>query len=181
MTWMTRAIFLISMHIPMTLTLYPLKAYRKNRPGSILPGKPEVEIALDHLTDFIIVYSKQGLFIMQNTISFKSDRKFLAQDIYPHGISRSGDFTIKQAKLLEDHGEAYQALQAGHREPVNKEERDFIAVCNGKKAPQTEHEIVWLRFCQKSIKRPVRAFEGSYYRSRESAHNADEDWAVELE
>ena len=102
---------------------------------------------------------------MQNSNSFQSKKKFLGLDVYPYGLSRSGDFTRKQATLLEEHGEAYKQLQTGFREPINKEERDFVAACRGEKEPETEHEIVWLKFNLRARKKFVTAFAGSYEKS----------------
>jgi len=90
---------------------------------------------------------------MNELSSFVSDKKFYADKHFPYGISRSGEFNRQQAGLLEDHGQAYQALHSGDRSPVNDEEREFVAVCKGDKPAQTAHEIVWIRFCQKTQKK----------------------------
>ncbi len=86
--------------------------------------------------------------------SFYSDSKFYADKHFPHGIARCGDFTSEQAKLLETHGRAYEALAKGNREPVNEEEARFIAVCRGELEPVSEHEKVWMRYHKKITNRP---------------------------
>ena len=62
---------------------------------------------------------------------------------YPRGFSRHGDFTIKEAQLLERHGFAFNELDLSKREPATEEERLFIEVCRGVREPQTEAERVW--------------------------------------
>lgn len=108
-----------------------------------------------------------GSIRMKDTNSFQSAKKFLGLDVYPYGLARSGDYTRKQAILLEEHGEAYKELQTGIREPKNKEEREFVAACRGEKEPETEHEIVWLKFNVRAGKKFVTAFAGSYERSED--------------
>lgn len=80
---------------------------------------------------------------MNRISSFLSKKPFYAQQHFPYGMSKSGDFTRDQAILLEEHGEAYEALFLGTREPVTEEESEFVAVCNGKKDAVTEHEKAW--------------------------------------
>ena len=104
---------------------------------------------------------------MQNSKSFNSEKKFLGLDLYPYGLSRSGDFTRKQAALLEQHGEAYKELQTGIRKPVTREEKEFVAACRGEKEPETEHELVWFKYNLRSRKKFVTAFAGSYEKSED--------------
>ena len=87
---------------------------------------------------------------MSFTGPFYSDRKYYALDLYPYGIGRSGDFTLAQTLFLEDHGWAYLELDQGVRPPAHQEEMDFLSVCRGEKKPETEHEIAWHRFRDKS-------------------------------
>lgn len=92
---------------------------------------------------------------MRKSPSFVSHGKFYAQAQFPYGLARSGEFTCEQVSLLENHGKAYQALHDGLNEPVNDEERDFLAVCRGEREPVTAHEKAWIRFCQKANDRPA--------------------------
>jgi len=86
---------------------------------------------------------------MNNFNSFHSSKKFYAREYFPFGIERSGEFSITQAKLLLEHGEAYQDLNSGLRTPINDEERAFVEVCSEEKPATTEHEKVWMRFLDK--------------------------------
>ena len=86
---------------------------------------------------------------MANIPSFDSNRKFYGDDYFSYGIDRSGEFTLKQANLLIQHGWAYLALAQGTRVPATPEEETFVAVCRGEQVPETIHEKVWMLFCSK--------------------------------
>jgi uncharacterized protein YifE (UPF0438 family) len=90
---------------------------------------------------------------MNENNAFFSDQRFTARECFPHGIARSGDFSLAQAKLLEQHGHAYQALQQGLRAPVNDEEAQFVEVFKGNKSASTPHELVWQRFLDRTENR----------------------------
>lgn len=60
---------------------------------------------------------------MSNNNAFFSEQKFTATEFFPYGIGRSGNFSVGQVLLLEQHGHAYKALHSGHRAPINAEEK----------------------------------------------------------
>lgn len=66
--------------------------------------------------------------------SFTTTNRYFDNKHYPRGFSRHGDFTIKEAQLLERHGYAFNELDLGKREPVTEEEKLFVAVCRGERA-----------------------------------------------
>ncbi len=55
--------------------------------------------------------------------SFTTTNRYFDNKHYPRGFSRHGDFTIKEAQLLERHGHAFNDLDLGKREPVTEEEK----------------------------------------------------------
>ena len=87
--------------------------------------------------------------------SFKTQNRFFDNKNYPRGFSRHGDFTIKEAQLLERLGVAFNELDLGKREPVTDEEKAFLAVCHGEQEPKTEAEKVWMKYLSR-IRRPKR-------------------------
>ncbi|WP_416821397.1 DUF413 domain-containing protein [Cronobacter sakazakii] len=87
--------------------------------------------------------------------SFTTTNRFFDNKYYPRGFSRHGDFTIKEAQLLERHGYAFNELDLGKSEPVNAEEKQFVEVCRGIREPATEAERVWSKYMTR-IKRPKR-------------------------
>ncbi len=87
--------------------------------------------------------------------SFSTTSRFFDNKFYPRGFSRHGDFTIKEAQLLERFGFAFNELDLGKREPVTEEERQFVAVCRGERQPESEIEKVWSKYITR-IRRPKR-------------------------
>ncbi|MBK5074876.1 DUF413 domain-containing protein [Budviciaceae bacterium BWR-B9] len=87
--------------------------------------------------------------------SFTTTHRFFDNKNYPRGFSRHGDFTIKEAQLLERLGYAFNELDLGKREPATEEEKLFVAVCRGEREPATESEKVWIKYLDR-IRRPKR-------------------------
>lgn len=87
--------------------------------------------------------------------SFISKQRFFDNKNYPRGFSRYGDFTIKEAELLEKHGHAFLELDAEKRIPKTEDEKAFVAVCKGNKMPDTESERIWIKYLS-CINRPKR-------------------------
>lgn len=87
--------------------------------------------------------------------SFVTKNRFFDNKHYPRGFSRHGDFTIKEAQILERYGVAFNELDLAKREPVTELEHQFIDVCRGLSEPVTEAERVWAKYTAR-IKRPKR-------------------------
>ncbi|MDF7670352.1 DUF413 domain-containing protein [Orbaceae bacterium ESL0721] len=87
--------------------------------------------------------------------SFVSQQRFFDNKNYPRGFSRHGDFTIKEAQLLEKHGCAFRDLDSEVKKAISAEEKAFLAVCRGKKEPSTEFEKVWVKYLAR-INKPRR-------------------------
>ncbi len=88
--------------------------------------------------------------------SFTTTNRFFDNKHYPRGFSRHGDFTIKEAQLLERHGYAFNELDLGKREPATEDEKQFVSVCRGEREPESEAERVWIKYMAR-IKRPKRS------------------------
>lgn len=52
--------------------------------------------------------------------SFSTTNRFFDNKSYPRGFSRHGDFTIKEAQMLERYGYALNELDLGKRQPVTE-------------------------------------------------------------
>lgn len=87
--------------------------------------------------------------------SYTTAMRFFDNKYYPRGFSRHGDFTIKESQLLEKCGHAFNDLALGKREPVNEEEKHFVAMCRGEAEPVTDAERVWSKYMER-IKLPRR-------------------------
>ncbi|WP_286240801.1 DUF413 domain-containing protein [Neptuniibacter halophilus] len=80
---------------------------------------------------------------------FRSDGLFSDRINFPYGFLKSGEFTITQADLLEQHGQAYSELASGLRQPAGPEEQAFVRFCQGEKPAESHHERVWQRYLHK--------------------------------
>ena len=72
--------------------------------------------------------------------SFRDDKNF------PHGFSRSGSFSRNESDLLTKGGRVAIALTNGETVPSTDAQSQFLEVCRGERAPQTEFERVWLKY-----------------------------------
>ena len=114
---------------------------------------------------------------MHHSTAFKANAKFYADEDYPYGIDRSGEFTVEQCELLLHYGVAYEALDKGLRQPVNDEERRFVAVCRKEKAPVTVHERTWMHFCLKTQQRRSVASYSTICRPMHGgSHDHEQNW-----
>ena len=87
---------------------------------------------------------------MSKIQSFQTDRRYYADNYFPYGIARSGEFTRQQAQLIEQHGYAYIALLDGSRSPDTNEEKQFVKTFQDQISPNTDHERAWARFLEKT-------------------------------
>lgn len=87
--------------------------------------------------------------------SFTTKNRFFDTKHFPRGFSRHGDFTIKEAQLLEQYGFVLNELNLGKRTPNTEEEKLFLDVCRGLREPKTEIERVWSKYMAR-INRPRR-------------------------
>ncbi|MDU8925019.1 DUF413 domain-containing protein [Pasteurellaceae bacterium LIM206] len=78
--------------------------------------------------------------------SFTVNRRFFDDKNYPRGFARHGDYTIKEAQVLEQHGQAFKALESGERAPVTEEEKSFVSFCSGERPAATFFEKTWQKY-----------------------------------
>ena len=73
-------------------------------------------------------------------------KRFYDKQKFPYNFSRSGDFTIFEANLLERFGSLFLALQQGLVTNPNKDDKRFLKVVQGKLEPQTLEERIWMKY-----------------------------------
>lgn len=78
--------------------------------------------------------------------SFSVTRRFFDDKNYPRGFSRHGDYTIRESQTLEQFGQACLALETGERKAKTADEKQFVAVVKGEKAPETFLEKTWVKY-----------------------------------
>ena len=90
---------------------------------------------------------------------------------YPYGFSRSGDFSISEAKALSQYGSLINALLSGTLQPENDDDASFIAVASGQKEPANVTEKAWVKY----MARIGRPRTGSIYGKRTKIDESDDD------
>ncbi|GAB0111462.1 DUF413 domain-containing protein [Pseudoalteromonas distincta] len=88
---------------------------------------------------------------MSNNISllrqaFVSQRQFYDDQNFPRGFSRSGNFTLLEASILEQHGVVLKGLYSKTIEPQNEHQEQFVAVVTGSQEPTNPIERTWIKY-----------------------------------
>ncbi len=99
-------------------------------------------------------------------------RQFMDPKNYPYGFSRSGDFSINEAKALAAYGNLISALLSGSIGSTCAEDEQLIAVAKGERQPSTAAEKAWLKYQA----RIHRSKTGSIYgKSKSTSADSDSD------
>ena len=78
--------------------------------------------------------------------SFSVTRRYFDDKNYPRGFARHGDYTIREAQVLEQYGQACLALETGERKAATAEEKRFVAVMKGDESAESIIEKAWLKY-----------------------------------
>jgi len=93
---------------------------------------------------------------------FESSGSFFDDKNFPWGFSRCGNFTIAQAEILGKYGKTLRALEHKEKTPATPEEKQFVAVCRGKREASTLIEITWIKYLSLTTQKDtVSAFGNS--------------------
>ncbi|MBB1428083.1 DUF413 domain-containing protein [Shewanella sp. SG44-2] len=111
------------------------------------------------------INAKQGIDANTNghSNSFQSTKRFYDDVNFPKGFKRCGDFTNKEAELLEQHGQAMKNLANGSQLPCNVDEDQFVNVLQGKKPASTPLELLWSKYCRLAKGKPFYAVVGTIH------------------
>ncbi|ASM48896.1 hypothetical protein PESP_a0672 [Pseudoalteromonas espejiana DSM 9414] len=88
---------------------------------------------------------------MSNDISllrqaFVSQRQFYDDQNFPRGFSRSGNFTLLEASILEQHGVVLKGLYNKTLAPQNAYQEQFVAVAFGAQEAANPIEKAWVKY-----------------------------------
>ncbi|MEM0515497.1 DUF413 domain-containing protein [Pseudoalteromonas sp. YIC-827] len=78
--------------------------------------------------------------------AFPCDHKFYNDEKFPRGFSRSGNFTLLESEILEQHGRLLKALQEKTVEPSNDTQAHFVAATTGLSTPINPIESAWIKY-----------------------------------
>ena len=106
---------------------------------------------------------------------FKPAGIYYDKKYFPWGFSKSGDFTIAQAKILEIYGKRLLALEQKEISPESREEKRFVAVCDRDKAASSSLEIAWEKY-----RTVIEQKSSTHTFNRGKASSGDKDKPIEL-
>lgn len=92
----------------------------------------------------------------------KGTKEYFDDKHFPMGFRRSGDFTIKEAKLLTEYGLTLSQLSTGIISATSEHESHFIKVLSGESTPQSEVEKVWLKYLKVTSPKAFVSIYGQY-------------------
>ena len=101
---------------------------------------------------------------MENLVGLNKTELFPYYDDmhFPRGFARSGYFTKRQAEILTSYGRHLRELWTEEIVPGNDVEKNFVAVCQGSKAAESEIEKAWIAYLN-AIKQVTGAMYTSYW------------------
>jgi uncharacterized protein YifE (UPF0438 family) len=105
--------------------------------------------------------------------SFECTRIFFDDKNYPKGISRSGDYSIAEVKIIETYGVVLLELTNGTRAPTTEEEIHFVEVIHDNAQATTKIEKAWLKYLQKT--RTPRKLHTLFGRSKVESDSETEE------
>lgn len=80
---------------------------------------------------------------------FDADGEFFDDENFPKGFSKSGEFTLAEARLLEDYGNQLEALSSGQLTASTAEQKQLLKVLAGDAEPASTLEKAWLKYTRK--------------------------------
>lgn len=84
--------------------------------------------------------------ISQLRQAFAGQRQFYDDQNFPRGFSRSGNFTLLEASILEQHGVTLKGLYNKTLEPQNEIQEQFMAVVTGNQQATNAIERAWIKY-----------------------------------
>ncbi|MCW3172422.1 DUF413 domain-containing protein [Shewanella subflava] len=107
--------------------------------------------------------------IANGSASFTSNKRFYDDANFPKGFKRCGDFTNKEAELLEQHGQALKNLMDGSQLPCTPDEDQFVKVAQGQLLPTTPLELLWAKYTKLAKGKPFYAVVGTIHAPAQSS------------
>lgn len=101
--------------------------------------------------------------LANGTKSFISNKRFFDDVNFPKGFKRCGDFTNKEAELLEQHGHAFKSLMEGTSLPCTPDEDQFVKVAQGQILPSSPMELLWAKYIKLAKGKPFYAVVGTIH------------------
>ena len=94
---------------------------------------------------------------------FQAKKRFFDDANFPKGFKRCGDFTSKEAEMLEQYGQVLSDLASGKQLPCCADEAQFVEVAKGNINPSSLLEQIWVKYCRLAKGKPFYAVVGTIH------------------
>lgn len=84
--------------------------------------------------------------VARDSREFFLSKRFYDKQRFPYNFSRSGDFTIFEANLLERFGSLFRAIELGLVTNPNKDDKRLLKVVSGVLPPVSLEEKIWTKY-----------------------------------
>ena len=109
----------------------------------------------------------------------KGERVFYDDVYFPKGFSRSDEFSITEASLLQDYGTTLKQLYDGFLSPQSEAEKRFVKVSNGHLEANSSIERVWIKYINATCPRIFHSRK-SKNKSHDSNDIQSSEYSMEL-
>lgn len=109
----------------------------------------------------VAVKSVEDDFIVDDDFEYVNvPNKFCDKRLFPHGFARSGDFTLKQAKILEESGAKVLYIQRGIIQSMSDEHITEFKRLFGNEALEAGLVTAWNKYEEIATRKGIRMFNG---------------------
>lgn len=107
--------------------------------------------------------------------------KFFDNKHFARGFSRSGEFTISEAQILENYGKAMQGLFDGSLSPEDDDEQEFIvALQEGGEGITNKYAQCWKKYLSKTQRKRTYTLCSTVKAGSASSYDDDDGDADDL-
>lgn len=99
--------------------------------------------------------------------------KYFDNKHFPRGFSRSGEFTIKEAQILEAYGRTMQGLMEQTISPEDEEEKLFLQALANEDDKSSVYANCWRKYMKKT--QPRRSYTLCGTNKSSSSYDEDDD------
>ncbi|MFB9887823.1 DUF413 domain-containing protein [Balneatrix alpica] len=76
-------------------------------------------------------------------------KPYFDDENYPYGLAGSGDFSIKETKLITQYGTLFRALMDGLLPPVDPDDHQLMSVVKGEAPADNDMHRAWVKYLKK--------------------------------
>ncbi len=113
------------------------------------------------------------------TREFYLAKRFYDKQKFPYNFSRSGDFTIFEANLLERFGSLFTALQQGLVSNPNDDDKHFLQVVQGQVPAESLEEKIWMKYLRIKSRSQIWLVDQEKVQSSQVSSDNDDSYDID--